>query len=185
MEGWLYTLIFLSSFGGIALIIFYKFHKAFGITFFFHSAIYVGITVWESSIWGPPPTVFGAWDWVWGFWGLTMMFLIPLTFLTMFVYAQSQRADYQMFGRKETIEASLLLMLLIGNFATFGALEDFGCYIIWGLDQFYVHAPYFHGTNMFLGIPNLYWMLLPLGLTLQILSLWLIRLWRKRMAPED
>ena len=98
----------------------------------------------------------------------------------MFVYAQSQQADYQRFGRKETIEASLLLMLLIGNFGTLGALEDFGCYIIWGLDQFYVHAPYFHGTNFVLGIPTLYWVLVPFGLVLQLLSLVLIWKFNKK-----
>ncbi len=180
MEAWLYALIFLSLYGGIALIIFYKFHKAFGITFFFHGAIYVGITVWESSIWGPPLFIEGAWDWGWGFWGLTMMFLIPLTFLTMFVYGQSQRPDYQLFGRRESIEASLFLTFLIGNFGTFGALEDFGCYIIWGLDHFHDYALIYHKTNFILGIPTLYWILLPLGLLLQILALVLIWKFKKK-----
>ena len=185
MEAWLYALIFLSSFGGIALLIFFKFHKGFGIMFFFHGAIFVGVTVWESSIWGPPPTVFGKWDWLWGFWGLTMMFLVPLTFLTMFVYAQSQRPDYKIFGKKETIEASLFLMLIIGNYGSFGALEDFGCYIIWGLDRFYKDAWHFHRENMFLGIPTLYWILLAFGLPLQILSLWLITKYNKKYGREN
>lgn len=184
MVGWLYALIFLSFFGGIALIIFFKVHKGFGIIFFFHAALYVGVTIWESSIWGPPPTVFGKWDWMWGFWGLTMMCLLPLTFLTMFVYAQSQRPDYKMFGKKESIEASLVLMLIIGNYGSFGALEDFGCYIIWGLDKFYEYAAYFHGPRMFLGIPTLYWWLLLPGLVLQILALWLITKYNKKYGEK-
>ncbi|NVM27496.1 MAG: hypothetical protein HWN65_01530 [Candidatus Helarchaeota archaeon] len=182
MDPWLFALIFLSLFGGIALIMFYKFHKGFGTIFFFQGAIYVSISVGESSMWDPFDGYFcyGSKLWMWAFWGLLIMFVVPIAFLTMFIYAQSQRPDYKVFGKKESIEASLVLMLIVGNYGTFGAFVDFGCYIIWGLDRFYEYAVIFHGSRFFLGIPTLYWIKLPFGLVLQILSLWLIRKYNKK-----
>lgn len=103
-----------------------------------------------------------------------MTFLIPLTFLTMLVYAQSREENYKMFGKKYTIEASIFLMLLAGDWMTFGAFEDFGCYIIWGLENFYRDAQVFHGDRFLWGIPILYYMIIP-GLILQVLGLWFSR----------
>ncbi len=159
--------------GGISLFLLYKCHPGFAITFFFHGSLYVSVSIWESPLWNPGDLFFcyGGWDWHWGFWGLMQTFLVPSSFLAMFIYAQSREQDYVPFGKKYAIEAAWFLMLLVGNWMTFGVMEDFGCYIIWGLENFYPYASYIHDGNFFLGIPTLYWMIIP-GIILQFLALW-------------
>ncbi|MHA1379190.1 MAG: hypothetical protein ACTSRG_12480 [Candidatus Helarchaeota archaeon] len=56
-------------------------------------------------------------------------------------------------------------------------MEDFGCDIIWGLENFYLYAQRFH-TSWFLGIPTLYYMIIP-GIIIQTLVLWYSRKFRK------
>ncbi|MDD1779259.1 MAG: hypothetical protein LUQ65_13920, partial [Candidatus Helarchaeota archaeon] len=149
--------------------------------FFFHGAILMAVSIWEAPIWNPGDAfnLTGSWDWHWGFWGLTQMFLIPGLFLAMFVYAQSREENYQRFGKKYTKEAVAFLGLVIGNFMAFGPLEDFGCYVIWGLDKFYAYAPLFHGANFVFGvIPTLYLMIIP-GVILQTITLLYSRKFRK------
>ena len=179
MEAWLFALSFIGLLGGISLLIFFKFHIGFAITFFFHGCLYVTVSVWESPLWKPFDGIdcVGGWDWMWGLWGLMFMFIIPLAFLTMFVYAQSREENYKIFGKEYTKEASIYLMLIAGNWMTFGVMEDFGCYIIWGLDKFAEYAAVIHQDRFFLGIPTLYYMIIP-GIILQILSLFLIRRYR-------
>ena len=181
MQGWLFALIFIGAIGGISLILLFKCHPGYAIAFFFHGALLMAVSVWESPIWFPGDGLFSPSnnDWHYGFWGLTQMFLIPLTFLTMFVYAQSREEGYKMFGKKYTKEATGFLVLLVGNYMTFGVLEDFGCYVIWGLDKFYEYAPMIHGPDFFLGVvPYLYLMAIP-GLILQTIALWYSRRFRK------
>ena len=181
MEAWLFGLIFIGSIGAISILLLFKCHPGFAIAFFFHGAILMAVSIWESPIWNPGDAFdcTGSWDWHWGFWGLTQIFLIPAALLTMFVYAQSREPNYKMFGKEYSKEAFVFLGLLIGNYMTFGVLEDFGCYVIWGLDKFYSYAPLFHGDEFFLGvIPYLYLMAIP-GVILQTITLWYSRKFRK------
>lgn len=177
MEHWLYALMCLSILGGISLLLMlFKFHYGFIITFFFHGSLFIAVTVWETDLWNPVGGTCsgGTWNWHWGLWGLLYMFLIPLTFLCMFVYAQSREADYKMFGKYYTHEALLFLMLIIGNWCTFGPIEDFGCYVIWGLEHFQAYAPLFHQDRFLWGIPTLYYLMIP-GIIMQVLAFWLSR----------
>ena len=177
MEHWLYALMYLCIIGGISLLLMlFKFHYGFIIAFFFHGSLYLTVTVWETDLWNPVGGMCSGatWNWSWGMWGLLFMFLIPLTFLTMFVYAQSREEDYKIFGRRETIEASVFLMLIAGNYFTFGPIEDFGCYVIWGLEKFQAYAPLFHHDRFLWGIPNLYYLIIP-GIIMQVLAFWLSR----------
>ena len=176
MEHWLYALMTLGILGGISLLLMlFKYHYGFIIAFFFQGSLYIAVTIWETDLWNPDGGVCssGTWNWHWGLWGLMFMFLIPLTLLSMFVYAQSRESDYKIFGKYYTIEASVFLMLIAGNYFTFGPLEDFGCYVIWGLDKFQAQAPLFHDTFWW-GIPSLYYLIIP-GIILQVLAFWLSR----------
>jgi hypothetical protein len=156
MDARLFTFLFLGIIGGISLLLYtFKFHRGFVITFFLHGSIFMAVSVWESPIWFPGDSVdsTGGPLWHYGFWWL-FMGLILIAFLLMFIYAQSREKDYKPFGKKYSKEASVYLVFLIGNWLTFGALEDFGCYIIWGLDKFYEYAQYIHQDRFFLGIPT-------------------------------
>jgi len=182
MEAWLYALISLSILGGISLFLMaLKFHYGFIITFFFQGSLYISVTVWESPLWNPGDGIdcVGGWDWLWGLWGLMFMFLIPLAFLSMFIYAQSREEKYKIFGKYYSIEASIFLMLLVGNWFTFGVVEDFGCYIIWGLENFHTYAAIIHGDAFLWGIPSLYWYIIS-GLILQVLAFSLSRMLKMR-----
>ena len=179
MEAWFYALIHLSLLGGISLLLLHKCHKGFAITFFFHGAIYAAVSVWESPLWNPWDPFFcrGGADWHYGFWGLSQTFIIPATFLAMFIYAQSREENYVPFGKEYSKEAALFLMLLIGNWMTFGVIEDFGCYVIWDISRFHFYAYRIH-ASWFLGIPTLYYMIIP-GIIVQILALWFSREYQK------
>ena len=185
MDSWLFALLFMGLLGGISIIIFYKCHIGFAITFFFHGSIYVAVSIWESPLWNPGDIfiVYGGDNWHYGFWGLMQTFIVPLTFLTMFIYAQSREEDYVPFGKEYSKEASLYLLLLIGDWMTFGVMEDFGCYVIWGLDKFYDYAHRIH-ASWFLGVPTLYWMIIP-GIILQTLALIYSRQFRKKLKNKE
>jgi len=132
------------------------------------------MAVWESDVWSPlkETRLSGSWGFIFGFWLITLTILIPAIFLLSLIYAQSQNPTWKPFHKYYTKEALTYVMLLAGNWMFFGVLEDFGCYVIWGVDRFYELAPWFHRGLWIGGLPWIYWIIIP-GIILIALSLYL------------
>ena len=114
-------------------------------TFLFHGALYFVIAIWEHDIWDPVEVCTSqGWWWHYGFWWVMYSVIIPLMFITMFLMANNWKP------KKEKL--FWYGALLCGNWWFFGPLEDFMCYVFWGLDKFHEYKYVFHNTFLF-GIP--------------------------------
>lgn len=158
----LFAISFLGILGGIAFLLKYlKVHAMFIITFFFHGSIYLSASVWESGIWGGNTNLHATNVFTYGLWLLSYG-LIGCSFLAMFI-------DKEGFNKHKIVIFGGLLM---GDWMFFGVLEDFGCFIIWGVERtFNPSFAYWHLNWIFGLFPTFYLMAIP-GAILIILSLW-------------
>jgi hypothetical protein len=175
MDSILYTIIFLVIMIAVVTVLNkLKIHPYFVVMLFFHGSIYLGGSVWEAAIWGPSPyDCHSTANFSWGLWWLVHG-LIAISYVALYAINQSNYMDFDFSGIKWK-DIAILSGLALGNVLFFGVLEDFGCYIIWGLDTFSQDSVAGSIHHSWVGpIPTFYLTAIP-GLILIVVSLWYSR----------
>jgi len=158
----IFTISFFGILGGISFLLHYsKADSSYIIAFFFHGSIYLSSSVWESAIWGFPRTYYTLPYFSLSLW-LLLYGVIGVSFMVQYINKEGfDRDKFVIFGG-----------LLIGNWMFFGVLEDFGCFLIWGVaDTFNPTYAYWHHDWFFNIVPLFYLIAIP-GIILIITSLW-------------
>jgi hypothetical protein len=138
--------------------------------------MYLATSIWEAAIWGPNSSGHGNQNWIEfrvGLWWI-LYGLIAFSFIALYTVHQSDVLNFDFSGVKWK-NVLWLSILVVGSILVFGVLEDFGCYLIWGLDTFDITgiAGMIH-YGWTWGLPNFYYTALP-GIIMIIASLWYSR----------
>jgi hypothetical protein len=149
----------LVKFGGIS--------NLYGLTF-----ILIGTTYMLASIWDINAIGNGI-DFTISVW-IIFMGVVGSSYIFLYIYYRHGSDFYQ--DRTALIKVFLYTGYIIGLMMVFGVLEDFGCYILWGMEyfnpDFAIWIP--HWTW---GIPTFYFMAIP-GIIIILITLYYSKKYR-------
>lgn len=172
----MHAILFILGFSGILAGLSFLLYKlqvspVFILTHAVLGCVYLSIAVWEAAT----KQSVGI-GYLTGLWIITGGFIVTMPFI-LYLGFKFERRDIWSYK-----EAGMLGLLVLGCAMFYGFLEDFSCFIIWGLEYFNpTYAYWFPPEWWFLGVVPYHYLFLGIpGIILIVISLW----WSRRVVES-